>query len=146
MLNLETHLLPKPASYNPKLDYSPCHGSIIVIDPVKLFLFEYFLLLGLILKLLRLVAIFTYLIGILAIRGEIRSQIAHHLLKLLKDFLSVHKKSPGSKDFIDLILYPWFVVFHKEVSESLCNNTICLEVFSVVILFDLNSICIKPLI
>lgn len=67
VLNLEAHLLFVASTDDPEFDNSSSHWSVIVLDPIKFFLLEIFLLLGLILKVLRLVAVLTEIFGVLSV-------------------------------------------------------------------------------
>lgn len=64
VLYLEAHLLFVASTDDPEFDNSACHWSVIVFNPIKFFLLEFFLLLGLILKVLRLIPVLTYIFGV----------------------------------------------------------------------------------
>jgi hypothetical protein len=62
MLYLEAHLLFVASTDDPEFNYSSSHRSVIVLNPINFFLLEFFLLLGLILKVLRLIPVLTYIL------------------------------------------------------------------------------------
>ena len=64
VLNLEAHLLFVASTDDPEFDNSSSHRSVIVLNPIKFFLLEFFLLLGLILKVLRLIPVLAYIFGV----------------------------------------------------------------------------------
>ncbi len=64
VLYLEAHFLFEASTDDPKFDNSSSHWSVIVLDPINFVLLEYLLLLGLILKFLRLIAVLAYIFGV----------------------------------------------------------------------------------
>ena len=58
----------------------------------------------------------------------------------------MHEQRPGSEYLVDLLLHPWLVVLHEELSEGLSDDAVGLQVPHVVVLFHLDAVRIKPLV
>ena len=58
----------------------------------------------------------------------------------------MHEQRPGSEYLVDLLLHPWLVLLHEELSEGLSDDAVGLQVPHVVVLFHLDAVGIKPLV